>query len=305
MWTARLDRDSYTGPKHVTHARRVLMGLLFMVTFGLIATSAAVAQEPSNGLNSLTDIEVRALAGNRIELRLVMSNAAPEPLTFTIDDPARIALDLRGTSLDLDVRRKDVGIGVLDTILAAEANGRTRVVLNLDVMVPYETRVADNNIIVTLDSLAFGAVAGAKGVRVQPTKLAIARQEMLVDQSRDIQAIDFRRTASGAGRLIVEFSDVGTPVDVSRSGGQVVLSFSGTSLPDSLMKRLDVMDFATPVNTIDVMRIGGDARIIIAATGQFEELAYQSDTVFTVEVQPIPEEKEQTIATATLFSGKR
>ena len=109
---------------------------------------------------------------------------------------------------------------------------------------------------------------------------------------RNIESIDFRRSENGAGRLIVEFSEVGTPVDVRRSGGQVVLTFTGTNLPDAFMKRLDVMDFATPVNTIDAIRVGDNTRIVMAATGPFEELAYQSDNVFTVEVQPVVEERK-------------
>ena len=118
-------------------ALRALMGLLCAMVFGLPMVAADVnAQQASN---TLTNIEVQALPGNRIELRLMMSEPAPQPLAFTIDDPARIAIDLQDTSLDVASRRKDIGIGVLDTILAAEANGRTRIVLNLDTMVPYRT----------------------------------------------------------------------------------------------------------------------------------------------------------------------
>ena len=100
--------------------------------------------------------------------------------------------------------------------------------------------------------------------------------------------------------MVVKLTDVGTPVDVRKEGNQVVLSFSNTQLPDALLKRLDVTDFATPVDTIDVMRVGRDARIMIAARGSFEELAYQSDQVFTVEIQPVI--KAPVDQKATLFS---
>jgi len=306
MSTVRLNRDLSTGPVHVARARRALASVFCMMTCWLIAVSAAGAQETNN---DLINIEVQSLPGNRLELRLMFSEAAPEPLTFTIDDPARIAIDLQRTGLDLESRRKDVGIGVLDTILAAEANGRTRVVLNLDVMVPYETRVADNSIYVTLGSLALGMVkaeSSAVVVGAQQTAAIQGNQTRGKQSSfrRNIDDIDFRRTENGAGRIIVSLSDVGTPIDVRRSGGQVILSLSGTSLPDHLMKRLDVMDFATPVNTIDVMRIGDDTRIVIAATGLFEELAYQSDRVFTVEVQPVVKQ-EKPNKEATLYSANR
>jgi type IV pilus assembly protein PilQ len=271
-----------------------LAGFLCAIAFGLAPASSAFGQ---GAANSLEDIEVRALPGNQIELRLVLSGAAPEPLTFTIDEPARIALDLRNTGLGLKSRRRDVGIGVLDTILAAEASGRTRVVLNLDVIVPYETRVDGNSVLVTL-----GPSSGVQAAA--PAMTSPSAQAAGMAGSRSIESIDFRRTEAGGGRLIVTLSEVGTPVDVRQSGDQVVLSFDGTTLPDELMKRLDVIDFATPVRTIDSLRVGGGTRIIVSAKLPFEELAYQTDNVFTVEVQPIQEE-EKPSTVPTLFSPDR
>jgi len=121
---------------------------------------------------------------------------------------------------------------------------------------------------------------------------------------RAIEAIDFRRTENGAGHLIVNLSEVGTAVDVRRTGDQVILNFSATQLPESLMKRLDVIDFATPVTKIDALSVGGDARIIISTTGKFAELAYQTDSIFSVEVQPVAEEQKKDVA-PTLFSPDR
>jgi len=112
----------------------------------MFAGSTANAQEG----NRLQDIQVQSLSGQRIELKLIMTDTAPEPLAFTIENPARIALDLPGTTLGLSQRRRDVNQGPLDTILTAEANGRTRVVLNLDLMVPYETRRSGNTVTVLL-----------------------------------------------------------------------------------------------------------------------------------------------------------
>ena len=100
--------------------------------------------------NRLQDIQVQSLPGDRIELKLIMTGTAPEPLAFTIDNPARIALDLPETALGLSSRRRDVGLGPLDTVLTAEANGRTRVVLNLESMVAYETRASGNTVTITL-----------------------------------------------------------------------------------------------------------------------------------------------------------
>ena len=281
MNTARLTigSDSFSGRGA---CRRVWA---FVLTC-LFASSWAAAQEASN---SLQDIQVQALPGNRVQLELIMSGAASEPLSFTIDQPARIALDLQGTSLGMSSRRKDVEIGVLDTVVAAEASGRTRVVLNLDSMVAYETQISGNSIIVTLE-------AGAPGMTRFEGQTAMANAGAAGSSAAGanaIESIDFRRTETGGGRVIVKLTDAGVPVDVRREGAMVLVNFDGTSLDDSMIKRLDVMDFATPVSTVDSMMVNDDARLAIATTAPFEELAYQSENVFTVEIQPLIEEETE------------
>jgi type IV pilus assembly protein PilQ len=266
-----------------------------VAVWGFLAGATAGAQEAGN---TLEDIEVQRLPGDKVELRLIMSGPAPEPLAFTIDQPARIALDLADTSLGLDSRRTDVGLGVLDTVLAAEANGRTRVVLNLDDLVSYQTRVAGNIVYVTLDT--------PKATETTVTEFAAATPAVgatVAAGERSIKSVDFRRTENGGGRIIVEMSDAGTSVDVRQEGGRVVVNFGATAMPEELLKRLDVMDFATPVTTIDAMQVDDDARLVISANGAYEELAYQSDRTFTIEVQPVAEEKG--VVAATLYSGTK
>jgi type IV pilus assembly protein PilQ len=270
------------------------VGLLAQITvFGFLASMAAGAQDATN---KLTNIEVQSLPGDKVELRLELSGPAPEPLAFTIDQPARIALDLADTSLGLDSRRTDVGVGVLDTVLAAEANGRTRVVLNLDDLVGYQTRVAGNVVYVTLDS--------PRAAETSVTEFAAAGSAKSASGGdRAIKALDFRRTETGGGRIIVSLTDAGTPVDVSQEGGRVIVNFGGTRMDPSLLKRLDVMDFATPVRTIDSLQVDNDARLVISSSGAFEELAYQSDKTFTVEIQPLAESEDP--VSATLYSGNK
>jgi type IV pilus assembly protein PilQ len=264
-----------------------------VAVLGFLMSVSVNAQEAGN---KLQDIKIQNLSGDKVELQLILSGPAPEPLAFTIDQPARIALDLADTSLGLDSRRTDVGIGALNTVLAAEANGRTRVVLNLDNLVGYETRVAGNTIYVTLDSTASGQPAVTEFAAAETTDSPAVTE-------RGIESIDFRRTDSGGGRIIVVMSDASTPVDVSQEAGRVVVNFSDTELADELLKRLDVLDFATPVSTVDVLKVNDDARLVIAAQGAFEQLAYQSDRTFTVEIQPIVEEDKTEVA--TLFSGNK
>ena len=266
---------------------RRLIGTVQVAIAGLLASGLAVAQS----VNSLEGIKATSLPGNQIELKLEMSGPAEEPLAFTIDQPARIALDLANTTLGLDSRRTDVGMGVLDTVLTAEASGRTRVVLNLDDLVNYTTRVAGNAIIVTLDAPAAGI----------STQFAADTPAAAPPSARAIENIDFRRGDSGSGRVIITLSDPSIPVDVRQEGGKVIVNFDDTELPSDLLKRFDVLDFATPVTTIDAIAVDNDARLVIAARGAYDELAYQSDRTFTVEIQPIVAADGP--QAATVFSG--
>jgi type IV pilus assembly protein PilQ len=260
-----------------------------------LCTYSASAQES----NRLQDIQVQTLPGQRVELQLILSGTAPDPLAFTIDDPARIALDLPQTSLGLSSRRRDVNLGPLDTILTAEANGRTRVVLNLDTMVAYDTRKSGNTIYVTL-----GEDGGSAGNTTQfaGSPAPQSTPSFASSGGRQINSVDFRRTPDGGGRVMINLSDPSTPVDIRQEGGRVVAVFKDTSLPSELMRRLDVMDFATPVSTVDALRTNLDTRIVITAEGSYEQLAYQSDNEFTIEINPAVEDE---IIAGSIFSEEK
>lgn len=244
--------------------------------------------------NRLQDIQVQSLPGQRVELKLIMTGNAPEPLAFTIDNPARIALDLPNTALGLSSRRRDVNLGPLDTVLTAEANGRTRVVLNLETMVSYETSRAGNTVTITLgDGDDYSEESTQFASTATSSSAAASQTYSNAGGTRSITGVDFRRTRDGGGRIVVNLTDPGTPVDIRQEGGRVVAVFKDTGLPAELMRRLDVMDFATPVATVDTLRTNLDTRIVITAEGKYEQLAYQTDNEFTIEVNPVAEDSEE------------
>jgi type IV pilus assembly protein PilQ len=247
----------------------------------LVALSAFNLRVQAQGADSLKleTIDVQT-SGQQVQLKLHLSGPAPEPLPFTIDKPARIAFDLPNTTLALASRRIDVRSGGVDTVLAAEANGRTRLVVNVDSLLPYTTKVNGNDIIVTLGHQAGETQAGNNAAPRPGSGQSAAPVE------RTIKTIDFRRGADGTGRVIVQLSDPRTPVNVRQEGNQVVVDFAGTLMPKNLMRRYDVMDFATPVQTVDAIRVEGSSRLVISAQGDFEQLAYQSDNQYTVEIKP-------------------
>ena len=266
---------------------RALSGLL--ATLAVAWASFAQAQASAT---TLTAVEVKTMAGNALEVRLRTSGPAPEPLTFTIDQPARLSVDLPDVGLALEQRRIDVNAGGVDSIVAAEAGGRTRVVFNLDSLVPYAARAEGNAVIVTL-----GAQAGAQAAVAEYSAAAAAGP-------RSIAGIDFRRSAEGAGRVVVKLSDPHTPASLKQEGNRVIVDFTGARLPEELMKRYDVLDFATPVSTVDATRLGDSARIVVTASGDFEQLAYQTDDTYVVEVKQRPKKAILTEA-EKVYTGER
>src|SRR5688572_9919237 len=254
------------------------------VALATVALSGgAFAQTESTKLEA---IDVQTLPGQQLQLRLRMSGPAPEPLSFTIDRPARIALDLPNTALALESRRIDVKSGGVDTILAAEAGGRTRLVLNVDQLMPYTTRVDGNNILVTIGGTQAAASSAPAAAPRNGGGASAPRQASVASGPRSIRNIDFRRGADGAGRIIVDLSDPRTPVNLRQQGTQIVVDFGGADLPKDLMRRFDVIDFATPVQTVDALKVNDSSRLVISAGGDFEQLAYQSDNQYTVEIKP-------------------
>jgi type IV pilus assembly protein PilQ len=246
----------------------------------LAAVSGLNFQAHAADPNKLDSIEVQTLSGQQVQLKLHFSGPAAEPLPFTIDKPARIAFDLPNTALAVASRRVDVHSGGVDSVVAAEANGRTRLVVNVDSLLPYTTKVDGNVITVTLGSQP-GSAAAKLG---EPPRAGSG--ESAAATARTIRTIDFRRGSDGTGRVIVQLTDPRTPVNVRQEGNQVVVDFAGTVMPKNLMRRYDVMDFATPVQTVDAIRVEGSSRLVISAQGDFEQLAYQSDNQYTIEIKP-------------------
>jgi type IV pilus assembly protein PilQ len=253
--------------------RAAMMSAMALVALTAISLTARAADPVQ-----LQSIDVQTLSGQQVQLKLHMSGPAPEPLPFTIDKPARIAFDLPNTTLALASRRFDVRSGGVDTVLAAEANGRARLVVNVDNLMPYTTKVDGNDIIVTL-----GQQPGADVGKPAAARASVASTN---PAERAIRTIDFRRGADGTGRVIVQLTDPRTPVNVRQEGQQIVVDFAGTAMPKNLMRRYDVQDFATPVQTVDAVRVDGSSRLVISSQGDFEQLAYQSDNQYTVEIKP-------------------
>lgn len=255
---------------------------------------AGVAPSYAQTGNALTDISFSSLPGNRVQVKLTLEQLASEPVAFAIDNPARIALDFPDVANKVAKKNVNIGVGAARSINAVEAKGRTRVVLNLVQMVPYETRVDGNNVYINIE--------GAPGVPASAAMTSGAAS----GKALAINNIDFRRGKTGEGRIIVTLSDASASVDVREEGGKIIVNFVNATIPSNLAQKLDVTDFATPVTAVDTRSMTNNVRMEVATQGAVEHLAYQSDTVFTLEVKPVTkEQKEQAKKQEIGYSGEK
>lgn len=284
--------------------RRVWIMALWMAMglFGGIPGPAAAV--------TLDEVTFTTLPGNELQVRLGFSGPpAKPPLSFTIDNPARIALDFADTGLKLKERHRAIGVGLAQSVTAVEAGGRTRVVLNLVRPVPYDLRVDGSAVLVTLRS------SGATRPEVKPAAAIPARPRPTASPAAPrmaelagpgIEDIDFRRGEAGEGRIIVLLSDPSLVTNVREEGGQIIIDFPDSGLPERLDRRLDVLDFATPVKEVDTFPFEGGARMVITPTGLYEHLAYQSDKILTVDVKPLTKEEQEALKKAKLgYTGEK
>jgi type IV pilus assembly protein PilQ len=304
-----MNRATFDQPGYRSGARALLAAIGLLVTISALgadavppapAASVAVPVNPVSlsaasppaesaaALNKLQSIDVLPLSGKRVQLTMHLASAAPQPLSFALEKPARISFDLPNTTLSLPSRRIDVGAGGVDNIIAAEAGGRARVVLDLTQPMPYQTHINGDDIVVIV-----GASADAGGAAAASAARATGAP---VDRSRSIDNIDFRRGENGAAELVVQLSDPHTPIDLKQQGSQIVINFTGADLPKKLLRRYDTLDFGTPVTGFEAERVGRNTRIVMDASGNFEQLAYQSDNQYVVQVAAIKQSSGQGVA---------
>jgi len=259
--------------------------------FGSLFTANAYAAA------SLEDITFSALSGDQVEVTLHISGDAPEPGSFTIDNPARIALDLPETKSNLQNKSIDIGVGIARNINVVEAAGRTRVVINLARLTPYNTRRDNGNYVITLGSTGAGsATSSTKDAGSAATPTAGVNT---------VQDVQFRRGEAGEGRVVIVVSNPNTAMDMSRRGDQIIVTLQDVKIPETLERRLDVLDFGTPVRTVDAFSHGNDVRIVASGVGQFEHIGYQADNRITLDVKPYVKPREEIKKKKEEYTGER
>ena len=235
---------------------------------------------------NLKALDVAALPGDRVELKLSFDGPPPEPHGYTTESPARIALDLPGVVNQLTSKNRDLGGGNARSATVVEAKDRTRLIINLTQLTPYNARVEGNKLIVVVGQGAAKAPrAPASAPRVATAKPAPVKA--YVSANKAIRGVDFQRGTQGEGNVVIDLSDPSIAPDIQERDGKIILGFARTQLPEPLRVRLDVKDFATPVQFVNASATGDRATISIEPSGAFDYSTYQTDNKLTVSIRPM------------------
>jgi type IV pilus assembly protein PilQ len=258
------------------------------------ATAFAQAAAPAEvAANSIERIEAAQTGTNTVLTIQLKGAAGAVPPSFSVANPARIAIDLPQTSNNLGRNLVEINQGDLRSVNVVQAQGRSRLVLNLRRMVTHAISI-DGNVI----TVALGGNVDSTTFRAADAAPAAARAAV-AEGPRALRGVDFRRGGDGEGRVVVDLSDPNTNVDIRTQGQQIVVDFLNTALPEALRRRLDVSDFGTPVALVSTVQQGSNVRMTIEPRGLWEQNAYQSDTRFVIEVKPVREDPTR------LFQGTR
>ncbi len=268
-----------------------------------IAVGFAVLGANSAWAATMEGIEFSSLPGDRTEIRMQFDSTPPSPNGYTIEQPARIVLDLPGVVSSLEEKHHNLGIGNARRVSVISTKDRTRAIVNLTQLVGYETTVRGNTLVLMVGGDASGSSssAGATASRPDDQRAAPAsssRNSRIVD-------VDFRRGKSGEGRVIFSLSNPKVPVNVSSDGGRIRVEVRNTELPSSLQRRLDVTDFATPVHIVDALQEGPHTVFTIAAEGNYDYLAYQADDTMSIDVTPLTPEEIEAREDIFKFTGEK
>jgi type IV pilus assembly protein PilQ len=284
---------------------RFSLQAICLATLFIASSQAAVepgGASPETGQvsqNSIESVDYSALQSGKFLITLKLKHALKKPpVGFTVNNPPRIALDFLETANALGKNNIDVGEGVLRNLNVVQAGSRTRLVINLTKPAGYEAKIAGDTLLITLQ--------GAEAPGVTSTLSAKFAEAPPGTQKHALRDVDFRRGKAGEGRVVVDLSDTNTGIDIRTEGKSIVVEFINATLPRNLERKLDVVDFGTPVQTVSTFGHGNNTRMVIEPKGLWEHSAYQTDRQFILDVKPIIEDPSKLVqGTKTGYSGEK
>jgi len=276
-----------------TTVGRIVQFVAAICTAGLLMSSAAQGADMQNSIQALG---VSNGPNGQLIIKVSLEKApAAQPHDFTVNSPPRIAFDFPDTANGLGRSVQEFNLGDLRSANIVEAGNRTRLVVNLNQMMSYTTKISGKDLLISLQPAAgSGSVIGS---RFSEAKAG--------EQSHSLRDVDFHRGKNGEARIQVDLSDPNVGIDIKQQGTSLIVDFANTTLPRNLQHKLDVVDFGTPVNYIDTFAQGNNVRMVIEPKGNWEHAAYQTDNKFVVEVKPVSEKQKAGAEGKTGYTGEK
>jgi len=249
---------------------------------------------------TLEQVLYSELPSSKVQVNLKVNGSLGQPKIFSTQKPARIVFDFYETESNLKESQFNIKSGAVDSLNVVQVGNRTRVVMNLVKLTTYTTKEEDGQFIINVDSLPKST---AKKSKAKPKPFA--EKNRLVS-TKKVSGVDFRRTEKGGGSIVVDLSDPSMSIDLVDRNNEIIVDFQKATLDEGLEKRLDVMDFATPVKALDIFQNGNNVRIVVEPSGKYQQISFQKDKVFTVILDPIEKPKEgKKEANESGYSGER
>ena len=275
-----------------------LFALILLISTGMLG--GAYAADEDLFINKIENIDFSELSGGRVSIRVKLKEALVNPPAgFTLNNPSRIALDFPNVGNGLSKSNIPSEQGALKSVSLAQAKDRTRMVLNLSRNVGYNTVLSGKDVIITLQ----GNEAKTASTN---TETRFAESRATSNQTHEISNVDFTRGKNGEGRIIVDLSDANTGINIKQKGKLITVDFVNTDVPAELQRRLNVINFNTPVLYVDTMKQGKNARMVIEPKGNWEQSAYQADNKFIIDVRQVIEDLNKLVkGNKPGFSGEK
>ncbi|WP_255992116.1 type IV pilus secretin PilQ [Chitinolyticbacter albus] len=270
------------------------LSLLQRLAGGMMIAALVVVAQAAN----ITNVEVNSVSNDKQIVKVVFDGPVPQPTSFSVNAPPRLAFDFAGTANKAGKSAVQVNGTALRLVNIAEGSGRTRVVLNLNKQAAYDAQVDGNSYLITIDGSAKAVVAKSETTHFAPAVAASTEGDGL-------REVDFRRGVSGEGKVMIDLTSPNLGIDIRQQGTKLVIDFLKAGLPENLQRRMDVADFGTPVQKIETYRQGGNVRMVIEPTGIWEYSAYQTENRFIVEVRKTSENDKSIASLRPAYKGEK
>ena len=263
--------------RHTQRCRDALVGVTVALS-SMVLAHQALGESPT-----IESIDFTSRASGQFEIQLGFDRAPPDFKGYTVEKPARIAIDFTDTSVRLDQKKYSLPYGNASSVMVVESGGRARLVVNLPKLVPYETRTEGNSLFITVGD---SGTANYLKPNSEPNALS-SRVETVIGATTEINDLQFQRTPEGEGRLILTLSDQKVDVNVFSESGDIKLEFKDAAVPERLLRRFDVTDFATPVHSVEVKTTKKGTVLTLKTAENTEYLAYQTDNQYVLSVKTL------------------